>query len=223
VTTGRQVYALVVRAVVLLLTLTVLGVSSMLAAGRLIARPLESDVLAASDCVLPCAFDLVPGQTARADALDAVGRLSAESFSDLNDYMISFIVHDSEQRVVIGLLFFDYADRDQLNGVRLSTFNPQARLWRLGDLLLAGARPARVFRSCSGVQPRRMLLVFGAGAEVVVELVVGDQITPHMPLALVDLAAPGLRTAEDARISFGCAVETGWHGFAPAWFYEDIG
>lgn len=216
-------YALVVRAIVLLLTLTVLGVSSMLAAGRLIARPLEPDVLAASDCTLPCAFDLIPGQTARADAFDAVGRLSADSFSDLNDYMISFIVHDSEQRVVIGLLFFEYADRDQLNGVRLSTFNPQARLWRLGDLLLTGARPTRVFRSCGGVQPRRMLLVFGAAAEVVVELTVGERITPHTPLALVDLAAPGLRTAEDARISFGCAVETGWHGFAPTWFYERIG
>jgi hypothetical protein len=223
VTTGRQVFALVFRAVLLLLALALVSVSSMLAAGRSTSAPAEPDVLAASACTLPCAFDLVPGQTVRADALNAVAQLAADSFSDLNDYMISFILHDSEQRVVIGLLFFDYADRDRLNGVRLSTFNPQARLWRLGDLLLTGGEPARVFRSCSGVQPRRMLFVFGESAEIVVEFPFADRITPQTPLALVDLAAAGLRTAEDARISFGCAVETGWHGFAPAWFYAQIG
>jgi hypothetical protein len=178
----------------------------------------ESSVITRERCFVPCTFGIVPGTTDRREAEGLMERATNGDYHVSPDGRVSFVVHDDNGRRIAGLIHFNFMERTRVGSLSLFVQDNDADLGQLADLLLAGYRPRRAFRSCEGMPPR-MLLTFGIEDRLVVEMSLDDGLTPHTPLTMLDIYAPNVSSIESMVAGFGCAVETGWHGFAPLWKY----
>lgn len=201
------------------LMLAVLALGCILTGGTIaLNRPAvlgAHSLIARSPCALPCFYGVTPGETSHNEAALALERYFDATLADGD--LITLPLTEPGGMTVVASLSFE-AD-GTLDAMFAAAVAPIAGLGQFSDLLLAEHRPSRFFRTCDGVYPVRFLITFGDDDRVLAELYAVDALTPETTITVLDVAAPGARLLDDARTSFGCAVETGWHGFAPVWRY----
>lgn len=205
------------------LALPVLALGCILTGGTIALSRLLPDspnrlLVGGNPCVLPCFYDIVPGETIHDEAAHALERHFDAVLVD--GTLVTFPLTKPGGMTAIASLSFE-AD-STLGAMFVAAVAPVAGLGQFSDLLLTGQRPSHVYRTCDGVYPIRFLITFGADDRVLAELYAVDALTPETTVTVLDISAPGSRSLDDARTSFGCTVETGWHGFAPMWRYAPI-
>lgn len=191
--------------------------------GRLLPTPTDGSMIARNPCALPCFFGITPGETSREQAADFLAwYVTAAQVSDsqVSDSLITFPLIEDDRHATLATLSFEPGGG--LDSVRLVAVMPVVGVGQFSDVLLAGQKPTRAFRTCDGVLPVRFLITFGAQDQIMVELFAADGLQPATPITLFDISTAGSRSLYDARASFGCSVETGWLGFAPPWRYASI-
>ncbi len=184
------------------------------------ALPSRYVFLMENPCKLPCVYGLIPGETERTAALAIAERIAAGHviYSLDSQSGMSMRIH-TEAGVVLGMVTLDLPNSTL---VRALGFSPapetKGSLGSLGDLLAAGLQPTRVYRSCDTTIPR-MLIAFSDQPQVIAELRLAEHLRPETPVTFLRVFASSDTTLSEALTSFGCAVETGWRGFAPGWVY----
>lgn len=191
------------------------ALTSVILLSRFIASPGARSLIADNPCALPCFYGVTPGETHFNEAARVLERYFDATLVD--DALITFPITGSDGTTSVTSLGFEA--NGTLGAMFVASVAPFAGLGQFSDLLLAGQQPSRVYRTCDGVSPIRFLITFGTENRVLAELFAEDQLTPQTAVTLLDMSAPGSRSLYDARTSFGCSVETGWHGFAPMWRY----
>lgn len=195
------------------LVLCCLLTAATIPAGRLLPRQDSRTLLARNPCALPCFFGVTPGATSREQAMTALA--AYVDVTRVSDYLLTFALVDSEGRIAFASV--NIGVDGVVESVQLAAVNWVADIGQLGDVLQT--RPTHVYKTCTGVRPTRFLLSFGALDEVTVELLPGVALAPNTPISVFTERAPGTRTLDDVRASFGCSVEVGWRGLAPLWKY----
>jgi hypothetical protein len=201
----------------LLLSFTLsIGVARTLGA----ARPLHvTSLLADNPCTLPCLWGITPGTSTRADVLTILPETTGQPVADVGAGLLYFTIDAGDRGSAQGVVLIDLGDRTTVQTVRLSPLTQGHPIATLADALLYGLPPRSVYRTCAGITPIRLLIIFGDDAELMVEALFPERLLPAQPLTLFDLSVRNIRSAYDARASFGCSVETGWLGFVPRWRY----
>lgn len=206
-----QRFVTVARMELAVLVLCCVLTGGVVALSRLTLTPTGGSIIARSPCALPCFSGVTPGNASHDDTTRFVARYVAAPA--LTNAPITFPLFEGES--VTSLVTMSFETDGSLNSLRLVAVAPVAGVGQLSDVLLAGQKPTHVFRTCDGVLPVRFLMTFGAADQVMVELFVEGELAPETTITLLDISAAGSRSLYDARASFGCSVETGWHGFAP--------
>lgn len=181
--------------------------------------PTPSSLLAFNPCALPCLWGLTAGLSTREDALAVLPTTTGHAVADVGAGLLYFTIDAQEHGSAQGIVLIDLNDRATVQTLRLSPITAGLPVATLAEALLYGLPPRSVFRTCDGITPPRLLIIFGEDAELMVEALLPARISPSMPLTLFDLSVRNIRSSYDARASFGCSVETGWRGFAPRWHY----
>lgn len=198
--------------------------------------PAAAGILTRSGCALPCLVSVVPGMTSG----EALAQLAASGAEDIRGpydglyavRVITFVVRNIAGGRVIGLVGLDVETGQRVDTVRVSPLDMYANIDTLSDLLLSpygqSLGASRVFRTCDGILPRRMLFIFGHNAELVAELrplgqSLGTPLQPGTPLLSVVLNAPRPENLQSVQSNFGCSVEVEWRGFAALWRYFGAG
>ncbi|MCS7070476.1 MAG: hypothetical protein NZM00_03150, partial [Anaerolinea sp.] len=185
-----------------------------------VAHPLHvTSLLADNPCALPCLWGITPGHSTRADVLTVLPDSTGQPVADVGDGLLYFTIDVGERGSAQGVILIDLNDRTTVQTVRLSPLEQGRPIATLADALLYGPPPRSVYRTCNGITPARLLIIFGDNAELMVEALLPERLSPGLPLTLFDISVRNIRSAYDARASFGCSVETGWLGFAPRWRY----
>lgn len=221
-------FALVQRLVIWLTvgTLSLLAASAVLgiAAGH---KP--DSVMAGNSCELPCAFGVTPGLTDRVTAEQTYQRLAVKPASFLTALQYAFTLrlqteHDAvstnDSGLTLALVQFQQATGGNVRAVRLyemSSSASSAQLWQLGELLLKGKHPDRVFASCDAADPK-ILLVFGD--DTIAEVDTSGRLTPDVEISRLAVTADMDATLAPLLASFACTNETNWQGFASYWRYQ---
>ncbi len=206
-----QRFVTATRMGIVVLVLCCVLTGGVIAVSRLAPAPAGGSIIAHNPCALPCFFGVTPGDASRDDTTRFVARYVAAP--PLTNAPITFPLFEGDG--VTSLATMSFQNDGSLNSLRLVAVAPVAGVGQLSDVLLAGQKPAHVYRTCEGVSPVRFLMTFGAQDQVMVELFVEGELMPETTITLLDISAAGSRSLYDARASFGCSVETGWHGFAP--------
>lgn len=193
------------------------SISTALILGSRMPLPDNVSPLARSTCLLPCTLEIIPGETTRADALIRLEKIFFVQDPLQSLFGLPELVSPTSESLPFTLQI-QYNGEDKVSSLRLIA-NPNLAVAKLGDLLQLGGEPARVFRSCVGMFPFRMLMVFGVHEQTTVELLLHGELNVDTPVIMMHTAEPGTRTLYDARQSFGCTVESVWRGFAPLWRY----
>lgn len=184
------------------------------------AHPLHTtSLLADNPCALPCLWGITPGASTRADVIAILPDTTGQPVADVGAGLLYFTIDAGDRGSAQGVVLIDLNDRTTVQTVRLSPLSQGQPIATLADALLYGLLPRSVYRTCTGITPVRLLIIFGDNAELMVEALFPERLSPALPLTLFDLSVRNIRSAYDARASFGCSVETGWLGFAPRWRY----
>lgn len=187
--------------------------------GRLLPPPPAHSILALNPCALPCFYGISPGTMTRAQAVDTL--VHSVEAATVGDYVLAVPLADADGRVSIASI---EADADgQIESVRVSQPYWIADVARLGEIILARGAPTRVFRTCTGIQPMRLLLSFGKANDLTIELLPEGRLAPDSPISVFRLIRAGSRTLDELRESFGCSVGVPWRGFAALWRYDTNG
>lgn len=181
--------------------------------------PSASSLLATNPCALPCLWGVTAGQSTREEALAVLPTTTGQPVADVGAGLLYFTVAAEHHGSAQGIVLIDLNDRSTVQTLRLSPITAGLPVATLAEALLYGLPPRSVFRTCDGITPPRLLIIFGEHAELMVEAVLPTHVSPSMPLTLFDLSVRNIRSSYDARASFGCSIETGWRGFAPRWRY----
>jgi hypothetical protein len=118
---------------------------------------------------------------------------------------------------VLGTVALDLSGGTQVRAVGLLPAAPDD-IGRLGDLITNDLQPVAVYRSCDTTIPV-MLIGFGTDSRIVAELPLAQGLRPETRISFMRVYENEGDTFGEAMVSFGCLVETGWHGFAPRWVY----
>lgn len=185
--------------------------------GKVSSRP--TSFITANPCALPCVFGITPGTTNSDEALAIMEQVAPDNFtySPVSATALFFRI-DGDTGSVLGQITFNLPNNSLVRSAGFSPFGAEDDLGSLGDLMAAGLRPTRVFRSCDTFIPR-MLIAFGDEAQVMAELRLGDRLRPETPITFLRVSTSGSTTFTEALTSFGCNVETGWRGFVPRRVY----
>jgi hypothetical protein len=124
---------------------------------------------------------------------------------------------ENEGFAVLGTVALDFSGGTQVRAVGVLPAAPDD-VGRLGDLIANGLQPAAVYRSCDTTVPV-MLIGFGTDSRIVAELPLAQRLRPETPISFMRVYQDAGNTLGEAMLSFGCLIETGWHGFAPRWVY----
>jgi len=202
--------AVVVSVGVLLLT----GVALWL--GRL--SPSPASFITHNPCALPCVYGVTPGETSVEQARNVVEQLSGGSFSNspMDGGSLVFQVEQGDV-ALFGMMSLNVPENTMISAVGLLPVE-ESDLGRLGDLMAAGLRPTRIYRSCDTTIPL-MLIAFGDDSRIVAEMPLRDHLRPETPISFMRIYMDEGDSLSEARLSFGCTVETGWRGFAPSRAY----
>jgi hypothetical protein len=212
----------IVRCVLSACALCIAGMLVAQAAADWLPASVDRSLITTPNCVFPCTFGIVPGDTDRAQAAATAERLADEVFADQSDTRLAFRLVDHDGYIAQVLVTFGYMQNRRVGAFGLFKDSPQVDIGQLSDLILAGYTPNNVFRSCDGATPRRMLMTFGEADRLMVEFHLDGDLDFETDITLLEVYAPNARTLGDARASFGCSVETGWLGFAPLWRYFNV-
>lgn len=195
-----------------------IGLSAWLGSGL----PPTPSFLARNPCSLPCVYGLTPGKTGREEAVAIVEQISSEdpAYSPVNRARLYFSTQDAELSV-LGLVTFTLPDASTVRMMGFSSAEDDADLGTLGDLIVVGLQPSRIYRSCEATLTR-ILITFGDAQHVIAESALPDRLRPDTPLTFMRVYLDDGDTLAEALISFGCAVEMDWHGFAPRWVYLSV-
>ncbi len=184
---------------------------------RLAPPEAAASALTRNPCALPCFFGVIPGETSRDQAGEVLAQYDIQP-TVVSDYLMTFPLVDPDGRLINVSIYFG-AD-GLVDTVRVFASDLFAQVGRVGDLLLAGQVPHRLFRTCNQVFPGRYMMTFGQYDQVLVELLPSGNLAPNTPIVTLDIATVGSRSLYDARASFGCTVNSVWRGFAAAWKYR---
>ncbi len=123
----------------------------------------------------------------------------------------------NERFTVLGMISLNRSRNSQVRSFGMVPVE-EDNVGRLGDLIAAGLQPTAVYRSCDGASPV-LLIGFGAESRIVAEFLLPPQLSPETPISFMRVYQDAGNTLGESILSFGCVVETGWHGFAPRWVY----
>ena len=207
----------VVRLLLTIVVVIILLIGAAVLIGRSSPPEANRSVLASNPCSLPCLFGITPGQTTRAQA---IAILKPYKPTQISDAVIIFPLLDHSGRMADASVSFDA--NAQATSVRITAVDLFANVATLRDLLNSGQKPTHLFRTCDAILPVRFLISFGAGDELLAELFPQGDLSLSTPITTLDLSTAAARSLSDARLSFGCSVETVWMGFAPMWKYFSV-
>lgn len=200
----------------LALVIGVLCGALMTAAMRLgtTAAPHES-LLTRNTCSLPCLFGVTPGISTRTQAMPVLGSFGVSySYFDMSTGKYQF--HSSASPV--SLVMYLTVGNPFLGDVRwlqLLEASSVRSLGRLGDFVLAGYEPARVFSHCQ--DSHRAIIALSDG-RTLLQVPYELRLLPNTPILQVST------TGDDESLTrsinaFVCADVAPWQGFAATWKY----
>jgi hypothetical protein len=169
-------------------------------------------------CTLPCVYGVTPGETDVEQARVIVEHLSDGTFSDspLDGGSLVFQM-ERDNFSVFAMMALDIPASTRIRSIGLIP-REAGDVGRLGDIMAAGLSPTYVYRTCDPTIPL-MLIGFGTESRVVAEFALPPRLRPETPITFLRTYHDKGNTLGEAMISFGCLVETGWHGFVPRWVY----
>lgn len=168
-------------------------------------------------CLELCPTDVSPGETNSAAILAALDSVALPYTHDDEYGTLSFTIPGAGGYDAIGGANFD--EQERVHMFRVINGDTPTTFWRMGDLFITFGKPDRVFRTCDGIFPARLMLIYGEGNGTIAEVLVHRGLSPETPITYIERALPYARSEFDLRASFGCAVEVTWQGFAPVWVY----
>lgn len=199
--------------VLLVIVVSVSALTGAIIAARADNSPGHDGALALNTCALPCFFGMLPGETARARAVETVDRLTVGDWSELNND-IFFSIQDTLGRRLLVTLDFWSPPVNTLRAIRLSPRDAGASLMRLGDFLRIRNNTAVEMRACESTITR-ISIELESGTQVTGALMARDHLTPSDPLIMLDISSVRRPRAPYDGNPFGCQQITGWRGFAP--------
>jgi hypothetical protein len=180
--------------------------------------PVVPSILTLNPCDLPCVYGINPGVTDAAQTRVIVQQLAGSNYSDSPAEGGSLIFRmERGDFSVLGTAAFELPTGTSVRAVGflpVSTGN----VGRLGDIMAMGFDPAFVYRTCDTTIPL-LLIGFGANSRIVAESALPPRLRPDTPITFLRVYHDKGNTLGEAMISFGCLVETGWHGFVPRHVY----
>jgi hypothetical protein len=203
-----------VAAVVTIVFTLVISLTSWLAMGL----PSSASFITQNPCPLPCIYGIIPGEIDYEQTRVIVEQTAGSEYSDspVNGGSLIFRI-EQDAFSVLGMATLNLPDDTLVRAVGVLPVE-EDDLGRLGDLVDSGLQPTRVYRSCDTASPL-LLVAFGADSRVIAELALPPHLRPDTPITFMRVYMDEGDTLTESVVSFGCAVETGWLGFAPRWTY----
>jgi hypothetical protein len=177
------------------------------------SRPLQNLVPDSPECILPCIFSILPGETDYDDALQTMILMGAKQ--DGSEFTLKGHLPDLHVEIkrtdprsghyVSQVLVYKYPDPGQVGVINL------------GQMLDAGYAPVRVFRNrINGPGVVNLLVVFGKEQQILAHIVGYGQVNSESPIEYVVVLA---KADQDWRMGDILAVEhwdyeIEWQGFA---------
>jgi hypothetical protein len=183
------------------------------------AFPDHPSLITQNPCDLPCVYGITPGETNREQVLALVAQIAGDNYSEGpvdGGGLIFRIEHNGF--AVLGMVALNRSRDTQVRSVGMVPVG-EDDLGRLGDLIAIGLQPVAVYRSCDTTIPV-MLIGFGTDSRIVAELPLARRLRPETPISFLRVYQDEGNTLGESILSFGCVIETGWHGFAPRWAYS---
>jgi hypothetical protein len=182
------------------------------------AFPEHPSFIAQNPCSLPCVYGITPGETNQEQVRALVAQIAGDNYSHspVDGGGLIFRM-ENDGFAVLGTVSLDLSGSDQVRAVGVLPVAADD-LGYLGDIIASGLQPVAVYRSCDTTMPV-MLIGFGAGSRIVAEFPLARRLRPETPITFLRVYQDEGNTLGESMLSFGCMVETGWHGFAPRWVY----
>lgn len=182
------------------------------------ALPEQPSFIVQNPCNLPCVYRITPGETNQDQVRALIAQMAGDNYSHspVDGGGLIFRM-ENNGFAVLGTVSLDLSGGDQVRAVGALPIAADD-VGRLGDIIAIGLQPVAVYRSCDTTIPV-MLIGFGADSRVVAELPLPRRLRPETPISFLRVYQDEGNTLGESMLSFGCMVETGWHGFAPRWVY----
>jgi hypothetical protein len=166
-------------------------------------------------------YAITPGETEAEDARTITDQLSdgLSSDSSLDGGSIVFRM-DTDHFALLGIVSLELPNGRLVRAMGISAAGAN-NLGRLGDLMATGLQPTQVYRTCDITIPL-IFVAFGQDTRVIAEMPLGKRLRPETPITFMRVYADGRDALAESLLSFGCAVELGWHGFAPRRVYLEL-